>query len=154
MPPLTVHPPDPKHPKGMAFILGCGMADPRPGNPPNQIMAIVQSWEPTSEMWWDLGIRWHPELATKWVKPGTGGQFAVAEIVTEKPEQADMTLEEAAEEVLAFIGEEHPEYAEMLRRIHAAGTTEDRDKLAKQYEGEIKNLMTIAQYLQAQPQEG
>jgi hypothetical protein len=151
MAPVNVHPPDPKAPKGMAFILGVGMVDPRPGNNPNQPMAIVQSWEPTSELWWDLGLRWHPELATKWAVGG--GQFAVAEIVAEKPDAEDISLEQGAEEILEFLGEEHPEYAALLKRIHDAGSAEERIKLVKQYEGEIKKLMTLIKYLSTQPRE-
>lgn len=146
MPPLNVHPPDPNNPKGMAFIMGAGMADPRPGNYPNQPMAIIQSWEPTSEQWWDLGLRWHPELATKWLQGG--GQFAVSEFVDEKPDYTDeMDLDRAAEEVLESIAEEHPEYADMLRKIKAAGTDLERANLAKQYEREIKKLFALLKFI-------
>lgn len=145
MGPLTIGAPDPNSPKGMAWVLGCGMADPRPGNHPNQPMAIVQSWEPTSELWWSLGLRWHPELATKWA--AGGGQFSVATIVDEKPEHSEKTWEEAAEEILGYIGDEHPEYAEMLRKIRAVGSDEERVKLARQYDSEIKKLMTIMKYI-------
>src|SRR5262245_12663019 len=145
MPPLNVHPPDPNDPKGMAWLMGVGMVDSRPGNWPNQPMALTQSWEPTSELWWALGLRWHPELATKWAVGG--GQFAVAEIRDEKPDEAEMTVEKGAEEILEFLGTEHPEYAEMLKKIHDAGTDAERAKLSKQYETEIKRLLVIAQYI-------
>lgn len=151
MAPLNIHAPDPKSPKGMAWVLGAGMVDPRPGNPPNQVMAIVQSWEPTSELWWDLGLRWHPELATKWVVPGTGGQFSVAEITDEKPEVGEMTLEQGAEEVLEYLASEHPEYADMLKQIHECGSDAERIKLVKQYDGEIKKLMTLIKYISTKP---
>lgn len=145
MAPVTVHPADPQHPKGMAWVLGVGMVDPRKGNYPRQVMAITQSWEPTSELWWDLGLRWHPDLATKWAVGG--GQFAVAEIVTAQPEKQSQTLEQAAEETLEYIASEHPEYAEMLRQIRESGSDEERAQLAKQCEGEIKKLMTLMQYI-------
>lgn len=151
MAPVNVHPADPDHPKGMAWVLGAGMVDPRPGNRSNQPMAIVQSWEPTSELWWDLGLRWHPELATKWTVGG--GQFAVAEIVTEKPEHGPLTAERGAEEVLEFLASEHPEYAEMLKKIHDAGSAEERANLARQYEGEIKKLMGLVHYVMSKPKE-
>ncbi|MDM2418413.1 Uncharacterised protein [Mycobacteroides abscessus subsp. massiliense] len=145
MAPVSVHPPDPNSPKGMAWILGVGMVDPRPGQP-NQVMAITQSWEPTSELWWALGVRWHPELATKWAVGG--GQFAVAEIVNEKPDIPEQqTMEQAAEEILAFIGEEHPEYAALLQKIHNAGTPAERAEIAKQYEAEVKKLIILTQYI-------
>lgn len=151
MAPLTISAPDPNSPKGMSWVLGCGMVDPRPGNHPNQLMAIVQSWEPTSELWWDLGLRWHPELATKWAVGG--GQFCTAEILDEKPDISEQTMEQGAEEVLEFLGTEHPEYAEMLRRIHAAGTDAERIKLAKQFDSEIKKLMTLIKFIASKPRE-
>ncbi|APQ42138.1 minor tail protein [Mycobacterium phage MrMagoo] len=151
MPPLNVHAPDPESPKGMAFILGAGMVDPRPGNNPNQPMAIVQSWEPTSELWYALGLRYHPELATKWLVGG--GQFECAQIVDEKPDEPEMTLEQGAEEVLEFIAAEHPEHAEVLRQIHAAGTEKERIKLVRQYDAEIKRMLTLIKYISTKPQE-
>jgi hypothetical protein len=151
MAPLNVHPPDPNSPKGMAWLMGVGMVDPRPGNHPNQPMAITQSWEPTSELWWALGLRWHPELATKWAVGG--GQFAVAAIVDEKPDQAQITAEQGAEEILEFLGEEHPEYAAMLKRIHSAGTDAERIKLVQQFDAELKQIMTLVKYVTSKPQE-
>ncbi|QSM01078.1 hypothetical protein SEA_NANOSMITE_33 [Mycobacterium phage Nanosmite] len=151
MPPLNVHAPDPNSPKGMAWVLGVGMVDPRPGNHPNQPMAIVQSWEPTSELWWELGLRWHPELATKWATGG--GQFEVARVVTEKPDEDEISLEQGAEEVLEFLAEEHPEYASMLKQIHEAGSDKERIKLVRQYDNEIKRLMTLIKYISTKPQE-
>lgn len=145
MGPLTIDPPDPDSPKGMSWVMGVGMVDPRPGNHPNQPMAIVQSWEPTSKLWWDLGLRWHPELATKWAVGG--GQFSVAEVVSEKPEALEQTLEQGAEEVLEYIATEHPEYAEMLRKIRSAGTDIERVRLVKQFDGEIKKLLALRNYL-------
>ena len=148
---LNVHAPDPKSPRGMAWVLGVGMVDPRPGNNPNQPMAIVQSWEPTSELWWDLGLRWHPELATKWAVGG--GQFQVAQIASEKPDSTETSLEESAEEVMEFIGKEHPEYAEMLKKIRETGSDAERIKLVKQYDAEIKKLMNLIKYISTKPQE-
>lgn len=149
MPPLSIHHPDPNSPKGMAWVVGVGMVDPRPGGHPNQPMAIIQSWEPMSELWWELGLRWHPELATKWATGG--GQFAVSEILDEKPEGADnpQTMEQAAEEVIEFLAEEHPEYADMLKKIRSAGTDVERANLVKQYESEVKKLILLANYIKS-----
>ena len=145
MAPFNVHPPDPNSPKGMGWVLGVGLVDPRPGNHPNQPMAVIQSWEPTSQLWWDLGLRWHPELATKWAVGG--GQFGVAEIRDEKPDEAEFTLEQGAEEILDFIGEEHPEYAEMLRKIKSVGSDAERAKMIRQFQGEINKLLTLVKYI-------
>ena len=110
MAPINVHPPDPDHPKGMAFIMGAGFVDPRNGKSfqDREPIALIQAWEPTSELWWDLGLRWHPELATKWIKGG--GQFVVGDIVNERP--VEPSLEESAEELLEFLGSEKPEFAD------------------------------------------
>ncbi|WP_099021265.1 hypothetical protein [Mycolicibacterium palauense] len=113
---------------------------------------MIQSWEPTSELYWDLGIRWHPELATKWAVGG--GQFQPAEIVDEKPADAEpQTMEQAAEEVLEMLADEHPEYAELLKKIHSVGSDEERAKFAKQYEGEIKKLITLVNYISSKPKQ-
>lgn len=140
-----IHPPDPNHPKGMAFIMGAGFVDPRAGKTwaDREPMALTQSWEPTSELWWELGLRWHPELATKWLTGG--GQFQVAEIVTEKPEER--TLEQDAEEVLEFISEENPQFAETLRRVRECGTEEERAKLLKEFEQNIKSIIRMSEYI-------
>lgn len=143
--PLNVHPPDPNHPKGLAFLFSVGMVDPRPGDYPRQPMAIVQSWEPTAELYYQLGVRWHPELATKWAVGG--GQFEVAEIVDEKPAEADQTLEQGAEEVLELLGTEHPEYVEMLKQIRESGSPEEKAKLVQQFRVEINKILGILKYL-------
>lgn len=132
----------------MAWVLGVGMVDPRPGNKPNQPMAITQSWEPTSELWWDLGLRWHPELATKWATGG--GQFAVSQISTEKPVKGEQTIEEAAEETLTWIASEHPEWAQKLREIHDVGTDAERQALLQNYQRDIERLMTMKKYIEGQ----
>lgn len=140
-----IHPPDPNHPRGMAFIMGAGFVDPRAGKTwaDREPMALTQSWEPTSELWWQLGLRWHPELATKWLKGG--GQFQVAEIVNEKPEER--SLEQDAEEVLEFLAGENPELAETLRRVRACGSDEERAALLKEFEQNIKSITKMAEYI-------
>lgn len=134
-----VHPPDPDDPKGMAFIMSAGFIDPRAGKTwaDREPMALIQSWEPTSELWWDLGLRYHPELATKWLEGG--GQFQVAKIVEEEPEQR--TLEQDAEEVLDFISGENPGLAEELKRVRESGTDEEKAALLKKFEDNIKNII-------------
>jgi hypothetical protein len=141
----TVHPPDPNNPKGMAFVMGAGFVDPRNGKTfqDREPMALVQSWEPTSELWWALGLRWHPELATKWLKGG--GQFSVAAVVDEKPEVP--TLEETAEELLEFIGSDNPQFADMLRRIRSAGTDDEKQSLLRELEENIKSIAKLAEYV-------
>lgn len=141
-----IHPPDPNHPKGMAFIMGAGFVDPRAGKTwsDREPMALVQSWEPTSELWWELGLRWHPELATKWLTGG--GQFQVSDIVTEKP--VERSLKDDAEEVLDFIASENPEFAQMVKRIRDTGTEEERAALLREFESNIKSIVKMSQYIQ------
>lgn len=145
MPPLTAPPPDPNKPEGMGFILGAGMCDPRAGKTlmDRQPMAIIQSWAATSEMWWQLGLRWHPELATKWLKGG--GQFQVAQIVDEAPEEE--TLEKGAEQVLEFLAKEKPEFVETVKRIRDSGSEEQKQAALKNFEGQIKDIVKLAEYV-------
>lgn len=144
----VIHPPDPDDPKGMAFIMGAGFVDPRAGKTwaDREPMALVQSWEPTSELWWELGLRWHPELATKWLKGG--GQFKVAELVSEKPE--DRTLEQDAEEVLDFLGSENPELAKTLKRVRDCGSEEERAALLREFEQNIKSIKKMSEYVRGE----
>lgn len=148
MAPLNVHPPDPNHPKGMAFIMGAGFVDPRNGKSfqDREPMALVQSWEPTSELWWSLGLRWHPELATRWLTGG--GQFAVADIVDEQP--VEKTVEEGAEEVLEFIAKENPEFAETLKRIRAVGSEEEKQALLREFENNIQSIIKMAEFVKGE----
>lgn len=145
---MAVHPPDPENPKGMAFVMGAGFVDPRNGKTyqDREPMALVQSWEPTSELWWDLGLRWHPELATRWLVGG--GQFSVASVVDKKPDEP--TLEQTAEELLEFIGTENPEFADMLTRIRAAGTDAEKQSLLRELENNIKSIAKLAEYVRGQ----
>jgi hypothetical protein len=112
-------------------------------------MALTQSWEPTSELWWDLGLRWHPELAKKWVVGG--GQFTIGKVVTKQPEKLHTTVEEGAEEVLEYIAGISPEYADALKRIRECGSDEERTKLAKEFESEISKLLQLKQFVSHKP---
>lgn len=129
----------------MAFIMGAGFVDPRAGKTwaDREPMALTQSWEPTSELWWELGLRWHPELATKWLTGG--GQFQVAQIVTERPE--GKTLEQEAEEVLDIISADNPAFAETIKRVRDCGTPEERAALLKEFEGNIQSLLKMSNYV-------
>jgi hypothetical protein len=106
-------------------------------------MAIIQSWGPTSELWWSLGLRWHPELATKWLKGG--GQFQVADIVDEPPEE--LTIEQGAEQVLDLIGQDNPDFVNSIKRLRESGTAEEKAAALKGFEGQVKNLLKIAEYM-------
>lgn len=140
-----VHPPDPDSPKGMAFVMSAGFVDPRAGKTmaDREPIGLTQSWEPTSELWWELGLRWHPELATKWL--AGGGQFQVADLLEKQP--VERSLEQDAEEVLEFISAENPEFADTLKRVRECGTEEERALLLKEFEGNIQSLLKMSEYV-------
>lgn len=144
MPPGSIHPANPEHPKGMAWVLAAGFPDPRGDTYPNQQLVLVQGWDFWSEQAWDLGIRWHPELQTKWVTGG--GQFAPGTLTNEKPEKAE-TLEEQAEEVLDMIAEEKPEFVAALRAIRAEGSDSEKKKAAGELQKNVIDMMKLAEYV-------
>lgn len=149
MPPMNIHPPDPNSPKGMAWICGAGIADPRVGKSlkDRQPMAIIQAWEATSEMWWHLGLRYHPDLATTWLVGG--GQWSVGEIVDTPPApQPEITMDWAAEKILEMVEESNPEFAKTIRNIKASGTPEQRAEALKRLEAEMSGLQTIKDYVE------
>lgn len=140
-----VHPPDPNDPKGMAFVFAAGMCDCRPGGypkkiHPNQIMALKESWEPTSQMYWDLGLRYHPELATKWLEGG--GQFTVAQIVDEPPDEP--SLEEHAE---AMASEQYEQMIAEVKRVKEHGTEYEKKRLYQRFKQAGQQAMQVAEML-------
>lgn len=124
------------------------MCDPRAGKnyADRQPSMLIQSWKPTAELFWELGVRWHPELATKWLKGG--GQFQVAEVVNEPPEE--MTLEKGAEEVLEFLAESQPELVETIKNLRENGSEADKKAAMDKFQADIKNIVKIAEYIQGQ----
>jgi hypothetical protein len=139
---------DPDKPEGMAKIFAAGLVDPRPGGYPdkvypNQQWALVQAWIPTSKLWWDLGLRWHPELATKWLKGG--GQFGLAEIVDEPPPESK-TITEIAEE---FAGDQFGHMKAEIERIRDHGTAEEKEKMRRQLETSQAQMHALSKTFEA-----
>lgn len=145
---LGVHPPDPNHPAGMAFVFAAGIVDPRPGGYPkkhwpNQLWALKESWEPTSKMWWELGFRYHPELATKWIEGG--GQFTVGRIVDTPPEEDSM--EELAAQ---FAAEQFSAMKDEIDRVVREGDPvkikrlKQRYRQASQQAGQFADMINVA----------
>lgn len=140
-----IHPPDPDDPKGMAFIFAAGVCDPRPGGypktmHPNQILSLKESWEPTSEMYWDLGIRYHPELATKWLEGG--GQFTVAKVVDEAPEEfddAELAQQMAKDQYELMVAE--------IERVKLKGTPYEKKRLKERFQQAGAQAMQMAEML-------
>lgn len=143
-----IHDPDPNHPEGMAWIFAAGVCDPRPGGypkkiHPNQQWAIKQSWEPTSRMFWDLGLRYHPELATKWLSGG--GQFQLAEIVDKPPEEP--SLQELVEE---FAEDQFSEMKAEIDRILKTGTEYQKKRLRQRFRAAMKMNESLAAMIEDQ----
>jgi hypothetical protein len=145
---LTLPPPDPNTPEGLAFLFTAGMVDPRAGKTlaDRQPMMILQSMVPTAKLFWELGVRWHPELAEKWLKGG--GQFQVAEVVNEQPEE--FTLEQGAEEVLEILARDKPELVDTIKRIRENGTPEQKAAAVKKFEADIRQIVKMAEYVRGQ----
>lgn len=140
-----IHPADPNHPKGMAWVLAAGFPDPREGSFPNIQLVLKQGWEAWSQQAYEFGLRWHPELQTKWVVGG--GQFGVGEITTEKP-PAEPTLEESCEEVLDMIAESQPGFVNEMRRIRGEGTEQEKAQAVSELRKNMVDMMKIAQYME------
>jgi hypothetical protein len=148
---LGVHEPDPNHPDGMAWIFAAGICDPRPGGYPkkvypNQQWALKQSWEPTSRMFWDLGLRWHPELATKWLEGG--GQFALANIVDKPP--IEPTMEELVEE---FSEDQFSAMKAEIDRIMNEGTDLQKKRLMQRFRMAADQSKQVADWIENQIEE-
>lgn len=144
MPPGSVHPASPEHPKGMAWAMAAGFPDPRGDTYPNQQLVLVQGWDAWSEQLWSLGFRWHPDLQTKWVTGG--GQFAPGTLTDEKPPVA-ATLEEQADEVLDMIAEEKPEFVKALRMLRAEGTEAEKKVAVGELQKNVVDMMKLAEYI-------
>ena len=143
-----IHEPDPNHPEGMAWVFAAGVCDPRPGGypkkaHPNQQWAIKQSWEPTSRMFWDLGLRWHPELATKWLKGG--GQFQLAEIVDKPPNEP--SLQELVEE---FAEDQFQQMKDEIDRILKNGTPYQKKRLRERFRASMQMNEQLAAMIEDQ----
>lgn len=142
-----VHPPDPNDPKGMAFIFAAGFVDPRPGGypkslHPNQALVIKEAWEPTSRLYWDLGLRYHPELAVKWIDGG--GQFQVGRIVDEPPDEPDIA--ELAKEMAA---DQYQQMVAEVERVKAHGTPYEQKRLKERFRQAGIEAMRMAEMIDA-----
>lgn len=126
--------------------MSAGFVDPRAGKEwaDRQPMALTQSWEVTSELWWALGLRYHPELATKWLEGG--GQFAVAKLVDKPP--VERTLEQDMDEVLELFAEENPAFVENIRKLRDSGTPAERADMIKNFERNISALTKMASMME------
>jgi hypothetical protein len=148
---VQVPPPDPNSPEGMAFVFSAGMVDPRIGksiNTDRLPMLLIQGWAAQSKLYHELGIRYHPELATKHLKGG--GQFQVAEIVDGPPPPPEpaMDTEGAAEKILEIISENNPEFAANIRRIRDTGSDSERSEAIQKLGSEMNGLQNLADYIQ------
>jgi hypothetical protein len=90
-----------------------------------------------SQMLWDFGFRWHPELQSVWVE-GVAGLGTVAALTETRPVEVD--LEDAAAD---FLAANNPELMEMIRN---AGPDE-REALAKKLEKSFDQLQGLIETL-------
>lgn len=142
---MSHHPADPNHPKGMAWAMAAGFPDPRGQGHSNQQLVLIQGWDLWSEQLWDMGFRWHPELQRKWVVGGS--QFAVGQLVDEKPEAAP-DFEAQCDEVLSMIAESNPGFVDEIRRIRDEGTESEKTVAISELRKNVADMMRLAQYVQ------
>lgn len=148
---VQVPPPNPDDPAGMAWIFSAGMVDPRAGKTlthDRMPMLLIQGWAAQSKFYWDLGLRYHPELAIKHLRGG--GQFQVADIVDGPPPEPEkeMTAEEAAERILDVIAQKNPQFAETIRDLRDNGTDEQRAEALKKLDSERAGFQALMTYLE------
>lgn len=142
--PMSHHPADPEHPRGMAWVMGAGFPDPRGGVHSNQQHVLIQGWDPWSEQLWELGVRWHPELQKKWVVGAS--QFAAGTLVDEKPaDEPDFAAQ--CDEVLDMIAESNPGFVQEIRRIRETGTEQERGVARSELQKNVADMMRLAQYI-------
>lgn len=148
---VRVPPPNPDTPEGMAFILSAGGVDPRMGKTlehDRMPLVLIQAWEAQSKLWWDLGLRYHPELASKHLEGG--GQFTVAKIIDgpPPPPSPELTVENAAEKILDLVAIQNPQFAADIRRLKESGTPEERQEMLRKLGNEQQGLQNLADYIQ------
>lgn len=137
-----IHEPDPNHPLGMAWWFAAGVVDPRPGGYPkklypNQQWCVKQCWEPTSQLMWDLGFRWHPELQKVWLEGG--GQFQVAEIVDKPP--IEPSFEEQVQE---FAEDQFRQMKAEVERVLKEGTEFEKRRLRQRFQLGMQQSQQLA----------
>lgn len=150
---VNIPPPNPNKPEGMAFLCSAGGVDPRPGKSlkTDRIpLLLTQAWAAQSELFWKLGIRWHPELATHHLKGG--GQFQLAEILDGPPPEPEpeMSDEQIAEKILDMVAETKPEFVKAIRKLRASGTEEEKAAALKKLDLERSGMESLMDYLKDQ----
>lgn len=150
---MNIPPPNPDIPEGMAFLFSAGGVDPRIGKSLQQDripLLLTQAWPAQSKLYWDLGIRYHPELAIKHLRGG--GQFGLAEIMEGPPPEPEpeLTMEQAAEKILDLVSESNPEFAQTIRNLRASGTDEQKAAALQRLAKEMNSLQTIKDYIEDQ----
>lgn len=147
---VNIPPPNPNTPEGMAFLCSAGGVDPRPGKSLKNDripLLLIQAWAAQSKLYWDLGIRWHPELATHHLKGG--GQFSLAEILDGPPPEPEpeLTEEQVAEKILDILEETKPEFVKAIRKLRDSGTEEERTAALQKLDMERSGMQALMEYL-------
>lgn len=141
------NPDDPR--TAFAWMFAGGIPDPRETGTEkrfhNQPLIPPQCFAAVSQMLWDFGCRFHPDLQTKWIKAGNGPlkNFEVWDTVTERP--VDISGDAAA--MLADIA------PDVAAEIDAAAQSPEKHaealkKFEKQFQSSLARLEAARQRME------
>lgn len=86
--------------------------------------------EEISQLLWDFGFRWHPDLQKKWIE-GVAGMGMVAKLVDKQPQQSGL-----ADSAMDFLAENNPDLLDVIK----SGNPQDKQQLLKKLEKNFNDL--------------
>lgn len=129
---------DPDNPKEFAaWCWAAGIPDPSPVRPAPIPLIAPMLVEGISEMLWNFGYRYHPELQVRWID-GMAGLATVADVSESKPEVDP--FDRMAED---FLSANNPKLLEAIRMAKP----EDRTQLLGQLEKSFSELGDLIEKL-------
>lgn len=138
--------PSPDSPQAIEFVFGAGMVDPRP-NRPRLPMILKQAWSAQAKLYWELGLRFHPELAVKHLRGG--GSFTIADILDGPPPEPEpqLTDEQIAERMIDIVAQKRPEFAEKIRQLKENGSDEEKANALRALDNERAGMQALMDFI-------